>query len=200
MYWIALIPISLRITRNGNAWKGEWIVNDTILRTLEATTPLDISNKLGFCSYSWHNYNSDKLYVKNIKITDLEYDGNSLNTSIINIIYPVGSIYMSVNSTNPSKLFGGTWGRIQDCFLLASGTTYTNGSTGGEATHTLTVNEMPKHTDQIYRSGADTTGDKSFRETGYSTTAMRATSEPGGGRAHNNMPPYLVVNVWKRTA
>lgn len=60
---------TLRITRNGNAWKGEWIVNDTILRTLEATTSLDISNKLGFCSYSWHNYNSDELYVKNIKIT-----------------------------------------------------------------------------------------------------------------------------------
>lgn len=60
---------TLRITRDGNAWKGEWIVNDTILRTLEATTPLDISNKLGFCSYSWHNYNSDELYVKNIKIT-----------------------------------------------------------------------------------------------------------------------------------
>lgn len=60
---------TLRITRDGNAWKGEWIVNDTVLRTLEATTPLDISNKLGFCSYSWHNYNSDELYVKNIKIT-----------------------------------------------------------------------------------------------------------------------------------
>lgn len=60
---------TLRITRNGNAWKGEWIVNDTILRTLEATTPLDISNKLGFCSYTWHINYSDELYVKNIKIT-----------------------------------------------------------------------------------------------------------------------------------
>lgn len=60
---------TLRITRNGNAWKGEWIVNEIVLRTLEATTPLDISNKLGFCSYSWHNYNADELYVKNIKIT-----------------------------------------------------------------------------------------------------------------------------------
>ena len=60
---------TLRITRDGNAWKGEWIVNDTVLRTLEATTPLDISNKLGFCSYSWHNVNTDELYVKNIKIT-----------------------------------------------------------------------------------------------------------------------------------
>lgn len=76
---------TLRITRNGNAWKGEWIVNDTVLRTLEATTPLDISNKLGFCSYSWHNYNSDELYIKNIKITDLESNVNSLNTSIPNI-------------------------------------------------------------------------------------------------------------------
>ena len=60
-------------------------------------------------------------------------------------IYPVGSIYMSINNTDPSELFGGEWERIKDTFLLASGDTYDGGSTGGSATHTLTTNEMPTH-------------------------------------------------------
>ena len=54
-------------------------------------------------------------------------------TDLIDIIYPIGSIYMSVNSVNPSTLFGGTWEQIQDKFLLASGSTYSNGATGGSA-------------------------------------------------------------------
>lgn len=50
---------------------------------------------------------------------------------VINIMYPVGSIYMSVNDVNPSTLFGGTWERIQDRFLLAAGSTFAAGNTGG---------------------------------------------------------------------
>lgn len=56
-----------------------------------------------------------------------------INRDVTNKVYPIGSIYMSVNSTNPSELFGGTWERIQDRFLLASGSAYTNGSIGGSA-------------------------------------------------------------------
>ena len=63
-----------------------------------------------------------------------------------NKIYPVGSIYMSINSTNPSTLFGGEWEQIEDTFLLACGTSYSNGATGGSATVTLTENQMPSHT------------------------------------------------------
>ena len=88
-------------------------------------------------------------------------------TDIFNLIYPVGSIYMSVNNTDPGTLFGGTWTQIQDSFILAAGSTYTGGSTGGAATinlahshtvnshnhslpantgsHTLTINEIPSH-------------------------------------------------------
>lgn len=65
-------------------------------------------------------------------------------TSILRA-YPVGSIYLSVNSTNPSSLFGGSWTQLKDRFLLAAGTSYSAGSTGGEATHTLKESEMPEH-------------------------------------------------------
>lgn len=64
---------------------------------------------------------------------------------LFDMIYPVGSIYMSVNNVEPGVLFGGTWVQIEDTFLLAAGSTYVAGTTGGEAEHTLTVNEMPKH-------------------------------------------------------
>lgn len=113
-------------------------------------------------------------------------------------VYPVGSIYMSVNSTSPATLFGGTWARLKDCFLLAAGDSYGAGTTGGEATHTLTVDEMPSHRhseSQCFSAsnqtsgGSYASGDPTSGYTGYT----------GGGKAHNNMPPYLAVYVWKRT-
>lgn len=65
---------------------------------------------------------------------------------IIDLIYPVGSIYMSVNSANPSTLFQGTtWEEVQGRFLLGHSSTYKAGATGGEATHTLTTAEIPSH-------------------------------------------------------
>lgn len=80
-------------------------------------------------------------------------------------MYPVGSIYLSVNNVNPGTIFGGTWEQIQDRFLLAAGSTYGGGSTGGSANHThtsaahthttaghtLTVNEIPSHRHQLVR-------------------------------------------------
>ena len=67
--------------------------------------------------------------------------------------YPVGSIYMSVNSTSPATLFGGTWEQIQDVFLLAAGSTYTAGDTGGSASHTLIVDELPSHVHTVPKHG-----------------------------------------------
>ena len=85
-----------------------------------------------------------------------------------NKIYPVGSIYMSINSTDPSELFGGEWEQIKDRFLLACGTTYSNGATGGEATHTLTTNEMPTHSHSIGKGGALYLLNNSATASGYS--------------------------------
>jgi hypothetical protein len=60
-------------------------------------------------------------------------------------IFPVGAIYLSLDSTNPSSYFGGEWELIKDTFLLGAGDIYTAGDTGGEAEHTLTVDELPSH-------------------------------------------------------
>ena len=118
--------------------------------------------------------------------------------------FPIGSIYLSVNSTSPASLFGGTWEKIKDKFLLASGDTYTNGATGGEATHTLTVEEMPSHSHNV-NAGAKFSNGNSGKtiQRGYGDDTQLCQGDltnTGGGQAHNNMPPYLVVNIWKRVS
>ena len=120
---------------------------------------------------------------------------------VFDMIYPVGSIYMIVNSTSPATLFGGTWEQIDDTFLLSAGDTYTAGATGGEATHTLTTDEMPSHSHRanIYNQGSVISA-SSHATWGQSGNDNIAGTFVGGGQAHNNMPPYLVVYVWKRTA
>lgn len=128
--------------------------------------------------------------------------------TLFDLVYPVGAIYMSVSSTSPAILFGGTWEQIQNRFLLAAGSSYTAGNTGGEATHTLTKNEMPTHSHEIYSGYGDVVSNVSdayrYQTWGSSDrgwkTGNLGTSNIGGGKAHNNMPPYLVVYMWKRTA
>lgn len=118
----------------------------------------------------------------------------------LDMIYPVGAIYMSVSSASPASLFGGTWEQIQDMFLLAAGTTYAAGATGGEAEHTLTVDEMPSHS-HAETIGRD--GNNYFKPVAGNAIQLSnntVTGSTGGGQAHNNMPPYLAVYVWKRTA
>ena len=132
--------------------------------------------------------------------------------SIKNDIYPVGSIYMSVNATNPGQLFGGTWQIIKDTFLLACGDKYAAGSTGGEAKHTLSVEEMPSHnhTITLLESGDGGIGvDGRTVQRGYYGNGANlaqlipqnfAISNNGGNMPHNNMPPYLAVHMWQRIA
>lgn len=133
---------------------------------------------------------------------------NEFKSAILETVYPVGSIYVSVNSTSPATLFSlGEWERIEDTFLLASGSTYTAGTTGGEATHTLTVEEMPAHTHDYKRHAFDRndtdpeTGEDVYGANNKTLAAHTGTTASvGGGVAHNNMPPYLAVYVWKRVA
>lgn len=160
--------------------------------------------------------------TKGIKLTSGTDFGSSLPSSlesnqlffqtlgsnyILDNVYPVGSIYMSVNSTNPANLFGGTWEQIQGRFLFGMNSSYPAGSTGGEITHALTINEMPEHNHTIYYPNAG--GPYGHANIGYPKDSgtnmtwcaeMCKTAPTGGGAAHNNMPPYLSVYIWKRTA
>lgn len=117
-----------------------------------------------------------------------------------NLIYPVGSIYMSTVNVDPGTIFGGTWERLKDRFLLGAGDTYTAGDTGGEATHTLTVDEMPNHNHTVPRGsniGTTNWGIVRFDTLNASADEIRI-SKTGGDQPHNNMPPYLVVYMWRR--
>ena len=122
-------------------------------------------------------------------------------------VYPIGAIFMSAAATDPGTLFGfGTWEQIKDVFLLSAGDTYAAGGTGGEAEHQLTEAEMPYHQhtmvntnaggyDYDYTKSTITLGSS---DKGYAGNA--STSYAGNSGSHNNMPPYLTVYAWKRTA
>lgn len=131
--------------------------------------------------------------------------------SLLDMVYPVGSIYLSVNAADPQTLFGGTWARLEDVFLLAAGAKHAAGSTGGEESHTLTEAEGPAHAHSMaYGPNASSaaTGFSYGIAAGCATnsaggrgySANLGTFSAGGGQPHNNMPPYLAVYTWKRTA
>ena len=120
--------------------------------------------------------------------------------SILDYIYPVGSIYMSYSHNNPATMFGGTWVRIENAFLWGCDDSGTIGQTGGENTHTLTVNELPAHSHGSVYSG-NVSGTKTHAWLASGGTSMAyGTVATGGGQAHNNMPPYIQVSMWRRTA
>ncbi len=142
--------------------------------------------------------------------------------ALLSAAYPIGSIYLSYNHTNPSAIFGGTWERLQDGFLWGANEADTIGETGGEATHILTEAEMPSHCHQIgsdtnpnvvtYSQGrgtdngtnlAEVAGEESRKFSyiiGGTYGSTDETQNKGGGQAHNNMPPYIKVSMWLRTA
>ena len=148
----------------------------------------------------------------NLVVNSIAFNQNN-SSGVINFdqIYPVGSIYLSVNNIEPSTLFGGTWERIADRFLLGAGTTYTAGNTGGAATVKLTAAEsgIRAHYHSIGRDNdAGYGGDNgSVHANGYDTDStvganwvLRTSTVAAQDAldAHNNMPPYLVVNMWKK--
>ena len=115
-------------------------------------------------------------------------DGNSW-TSLKDLIYPVGSIFMKASNTdNPGNIIGDTWAQIQGKFLLGASSSYKIGSTGGAATHTLTVKEMPSHSHSIYHyiTANNVTGGENVRTNGVSKdtkwTWKDIISSTGGGK------------------
>lgn len=138
-------------------------------------------------------------------------------------IYQVGSIYMSLSETSPASLFGGTWEQIKGRFLIGTGNPDANttsywgdvgtfgmpaGEMGGEEKHTLTLSESATHSHPMTMSigGAGSSHDQysATLNASFNPEAVRAyigeTNTVGGNAAHNNMPPYLAVYMWKRVA
>lgn len=123
--------------------------------------------------------------------------------NLLDIVYPVGSIYQSMNATSPVDFIGGTWTKIKT-FLYGADTA---NQTGGEAEHTLTTSEIPSHfpsvSINIQHGDGPTTRNESLtsglqvggrRRYGDTTTVTTA------GRAYNNLPPYTTCFIWYRTA
>lgn len=130
-----------------------------------------------------------------LRVDDLE-----AGVSPLKQMYPVGSIYMSMTEINPNELFGfGEWEQIKDTFLLAAGDRYSVGDIGGEAEHVLSINEIPSHAHEVELASAN--AGSAYHSYGVSSGVLSAsyyTNSTGGSAAHNNMPPYLAVYIWKR--
>jgi len=137
-------------------------------------------------------------------------------SSLIDKIYPVGSIYMSVNSTSPATFIGGTWQRIQDTFLMAGGSNYAPGTTGGSASHD---HNLSSNGAAAIRNYADTLGfgpgtSLPTLSEQYGASVWTFTHNPDSSSTFNysgvglygktdsetTLPPYMSVYVWKRTA
>lgn len=200
------------------AYKVHTVVTDKLLN-VERTIIL----KQGIPVFDWGR--SDFQFHVDVKM-----DGHSIQdvgapvnpTDVLRLCdvpnpYPVGSIYLSVNSTSPASIFGGSWEQIQDRFLIGAGNSYSIGTTGGSTTHTLTEDEMPRHNHEFQYStnggsswyGATMGRDGSYSDTSYLGTKSSVAEfasyqvrigKTGSGNAHNNMPPYLAVYMWKRVA
>lgn len=136
-------------------------------------------------------------------------DISSIVTTVKEACYPVGSIYCNAtDSRSPTTILGfGSWRQIQGSFLFGSDITHQAGSTGGEETHTLTVDEMPSHNhSHIMVTNYNIGWGKNQKQrgndygVGYNdpNQADFYTNKTGGGQPHNNMPPYLAVYMWQR--
>lgn len=139
---------------------------------------------------------------------------------LLDLVHPIGSIYVSRDPTDPSEMFGGVWQPLKDRFLLTAGDTYHVGDAdGGEATHKLTKEELPvEHMTlrNLYRvdngetiSIVEPTGTDgnivpdsaitfNAAHVSAATTAHATVYTYGGDQPHNNMPPYTIVYAWER--
>ena len=174
--------------------------------TVDGTTVVDISNSDGILIF-------DASVVCQLDFSNKKWYHEA---TFFDKIYPIGSVHITTNGVNPSSYFDGEWERIQDTFLLASGTTYENGSTGGSATVTLTAsqsglpahNHTYPHTDTTYKLNTTNRKPGTSTAVAYGTsitaTANNTTKTSNNNNtkdateSHNNMPPYLAVYMWER--
>ena len=155
-----------------------------------------------------------EITLKNFSQTLKEINKNNIETKadfkkeLLEKVYPIGSYYWSSSNISPSNIFGGSWTKINGRFLFASDNSHYVGETGGQERVTLTINEIPSHSHHYERfqfhynwylkqEDVSTMGFPS-KNRDEDWTFSATTSLTGGGASHNNMPPYLTANCWKR--
>lgn len=210
------VPVTALLPNGTSLGQGAYIVGGTVMCSLVGTL------------LTVYTYKTEPITPSIIE--------NTIFPTIADMIYPVGAIYMSTNSTTPDTLFGGTWVQIKDSFLLACGDRHNNGDVGGAENIALTEAQLPQHRHSIpalsgtagstnsahrhviYSSGeqaaygqgsysSNLDGSSITKYTGTDgahshsvTTTASNTGYTGSGNAHDNMPPYLAVYCWRRTA
>lgn len=147
-----------------------------------------------------------RIMVSYLDQTGLEHTLEKLR----NQMYPVGSLYFSTNRTSPATIYGGTWERYGKGRTLVSvdesDTDFTAGKTGGEKTHVLTMDEMPSHRHALGKyatmqgGGSWNTNKIGSAQLNDATVNDGYTKYTGSNKAHNNMPPYIAIYLWRRTA
>ena len=163
----------------------------------------------------------DELYSIADKYNELKTEINALknNTSeeYLNKIYPVGSIYMSVNNTSPATFLGGTWEPLKDRFLIGAGNSYSVNSTGGSTSHNHSLSgnggaSIRKYGNIVYQGSITKAGKMPSADGNWwvttANTDTNVTSSPsysegvglyGNTDSKTTLPPYIAVYMWKRT-
>lgn len=148
--------------------------------------------------------NADKINAK-----------NGIYKPLIDAVYPVGSIYLSVNNTSPEEFLGGTWvtfapgqvlvgvnpiAELTGRYSNPNGVLESNpGKTGGQREVKLTIGQIPAHSHNItYVDGQSGPSNNPQGGTG-STAGTAETTSIGGGESHTNLQPYITCYMWKRT-
>ena len=188
---------------NGTAAANPTAPTDAQIRTA-ITSDGATGSQAAYCIIAKILVSSDTTAIENSLITT---NIASLGSQIFNIFYPVGSYYeTSDTSFDPNVSWGGTWvedtaGKVLVSYDNGDADFGTVGGTGGEKTHKLTTTEMPNHSHNMYRSGFESVAQGSFTSSITGTAqATGTTAGAGGGGAHNNLQPYIVVKRWHRTA
>lgn len=128
----------------------------------------------------------------------MKFAGKTWNEMLLTL-YPVGSVYLSASAISPAALFGGTWEALMDRFLLGAGNRYEAETVGGETETVLEIKHIPAHAHDTYgRALYDNGGNHIALCDVQHSDRTYSTGDAGEGEAHNNMPPYLAVYMWKR--
>lgn len=165
---------------------------------------------------------NDDVAINNVYVGTQEPNDPGINVwinpeginNVVDMIYPIGSIYLSVNNVNPSSVFGGTWeawgsGKVPVGVDTTQTEFNTVEKTGGEKEHKLTIEQIPEHDHPIPQNfGTPAQSSTDYTENEIKTLAATKdasyltrtgkTGVRGGGKAHNNLQPYITCYMWKR--